>query len=342
MAKKNATRKVLNQLRQPKIQSTKNTEFTGGFDLPNRSARNWNGEFENNVVPNVDNTLTLGKSGQAWRELYFGSSGYIDFSNSDVTITYTGGALQFDTGGSGGEFIMNAGGGDVTTGVIGQVLTVARTASVFNGAAIAIQSGTSGTAAVFFGDTDDADAGRIYWNNPQNYFQHYIGSNERLRLTNTALEPKGITLGTSSARWSTIYVSFFGSIDFSGGDVTLDHTFGVVTVNGGHWKMGDDALLLRDVNAGLTASTTQTQGQGALTAEINEISTVANANDTVTLPSAVAGMKITIINNGANLLQIYPASGDDLGAGVNTSTTLAAGANATYCAYDTTNWVQLT
>lgn len=90
--------------------------------------------------------------------------------------------------------------------------------------------------------------------------------------------------------------------------------------------------------AGITASTTQTQGQGALTSEINEVSTCANANDTVTLPSAVAGVRCVVINNGAQTLQIFPASGDNLGAGVNTATTLAAGSNVHYVAYDGTNW----
>lgn len=92
------------------------------------------------------------------------------------------------------------------------------------------------------------------------------------------------------------------------------------------------------VTASITASTTKTQGQGALTTAINEVSTVANANDTVTLPTAVAGARVTIINNGANTLQIFPASGDNLGAGVNTATTLATATNRTYIAYDATNW----
>ena len=92
------------------------------------------------------------------------------------------------------------------------------------------------------------------------------------------------------------------------------------------------------VTASITASTTQTQGQGALTKDINEVSTVANASDTVTLPTATSGRRVTIMNNGANTLQIFPASGDNLGAGVDTATTLAAGSNIVYQSYDTTNW----
>ncbi len=90
--------------------------------------------------------------------------------------------------------------------------------------------------------------------------------------------------------------------------------------------------------SGITASTTQTQGEGPLNHNINEISTVAVANDTVTLPAAGAGRRVTIINNGANTLQIFPALDDNLGAGVDTAATLAAGSNVEYVAYDDTNW----
>lgn len=113
--------------------------------------------------------------------------------------------------------------------------------------------------------------------------------------------------------------------------LTFDYTNETTNVN---------TFFHRKVTTGITASTTQTQGQGALTAEVNVISTVANANDTVTLPVALAGRKVWVINNGANTLQIFPASGDDLGAGVNTATTLASGSNLTFLAYDSTNWKQ--
>lgn len=98
--------------------------------------------------------------------------------------------------------------------------------------------------------------------------------------------------------------------------------------------------LYRKTTASITASTTQTQGQGALTSDVNEVSTCANANDTVTLPSAAAGAIVLISNNGANTLRIFPASGDNLGAGLNTSTTLAAAGHAMFVAHDATNWEQ--
>lgn len=92
------------------------------------------------------------------------------------------------------------------------------------------------------------------------------------------------------------------------------------------------------VTAGITASVTQSQGNGALVSDINEVSTVANTDDTVTLPSAVSGRKVTIINNGANTLQIFPASGDDLGAGADTSTQLEINETVEFVAFDGTTW----
>lgn len=88
----------------------------------------------------------------------------------------------------------------------------------------------------------------------------------------------------------------------------------------------------------ITASTTQTQGEQPLTADINAVTVVANDNDVVTLPTATVGQEITIVNRGANILQIFPASGDDLGQGVNASTTLDAGGAIKFLALDNTDW----
>jgi len=94
----------------------------------------------------------------------------------------------------------------------------------------------------------------------------------------------------------------------------------------------------RSVTAGITAVNPGAQGDGVLVNDINEVSTVGTASDAITLPAAVAGMEIFIINNGANTLEIWPNTDDDLGAGVNTATTLAAGSNVTFVAYNGVNW----
>lgn len=122
---------------------------------------------------------------------------------------------------------------------------------------------------------------------------------------------------------------------------------GLVEITGGATTQatpGTDYALPKQVTASITASTTQTQGQGALTLNsgvtdlVAIVATCANANDTITLPAAAAGLTVFVANKGAQTMQIFPASGDNLGEGANTATTLAAGATATFVAYDSTNW----
>jgi hypothetical protein len=149
----------------------------------------------------------------------------------------------------------------------------------------------------------------------------------------------GLTITGAVASVATLSVSstsaFTGAVTLSGGVTgnvaASGNLSGTDVTSGGN--------IYASVAAAVTASTTQTQvGGTALTKDINNISVVANANDTVTLPSASAGRRCAIINNGAQTLKIYPASGDNLGAGVDTSTTLASGSNRNYVAYDSTNW----
>ena len=92
------------------------------------------------------------------------------------------------------------------------------------------------------------------------------------------------------------------------------------------------------VTSGITASTTQAQGNGPLTTTVNEVSDVANPLDVVTLRTAVTGDLQEVINNGGNTLQIFPFLGDDLGQGANLSTTLGVGETVVFRAFDATTW----
>jgi len=85
------------------------------------------------------------------------------------------------------------------------------------------------------------------------------------------------------------------------------------------------AIKVDDTTTGVTASTTQTQGQGAQTASVVNVTTVANDDDTVTAFAVSAGSKQVFYNNGANRLQIFPASGDNIGEGTNAAIKVQAG-----------------
>ncbi len=90
----------------------------------------------------------------------------------------------------------------------------------------------------------------------------------------------------------------------------------------------------RSVQTGITASTTQTRVGGyALTKALNVVATAANSGDAVTLPAMTAGQSVTIFNNGANPIKVFPnGSGDTIdGGSAGASVTLT---NANRCAFE--------
>lgn len=109
-----------------------------------------------------------------------------------------------------------------------------------------------------------------------------------------------------------------------------------VTYDGTSWC----EFYAHSVESGITASTTQTQGQQPLTAEINQVGTVTNADDVVTLmPADFDGREITVINSGANALQVFPASGDRIdNQSQNQSVSIPAGDAWKFLAVDNENW----
>jgi hypothetical protein len=110
-------------------------------------------------------------------------------------------------------------------------------------------------------------------------------------------------------------------------------------IEGTRWAEASNSILItEEIDTGITASTTQTQGQQPLVSSYNEVSIVANPNDTVTAPAVSAGMQLTIVNNGGNTLQVFPASGDNIGAGVDTAITIDAGETGVFLGRDATNW----
>lgn len=90
---------------------------------------------------------------------------------------------------------------------------------------------------------------------------------------------------------------------------------------------------------GITASTTQSQGQQPLTKGMNQVSVVANVNDVVTLPAAAAGRMVYVVNDGANALQVFPASGHQVdGGAADASVTLAADERGYFGGISATGW----
>lgn len=164
--------------------------------------------------------------------------------------------------------------------------------------------------------------------------------------------------GSATKRWAIVYAATavaIGTNPAGAGVVRLPNNEHVIARN--QANDGDISLIFLNTgdriefgtwlenslsfrtSATVTASTTQAQGQQPLTGIINNVATVANANDVVTLYAASEGRPIFIKNNGANTLQIFPATGDAINGGAaNASVTLAAGDAIMLFAIDATTW----
>jgi len=66
-------------------------------------------------------------------------------------------------------------------------------------------------------------------------------------------------------------------------------------------------------------------GATQITGNITRVATVATTGDSILLPTALAGMQFTVINAGANSLNVFPATGDAINAlGANNAFAIAA------------------
>jgi hypothetical protein len=92
------------------------------------------------------------------------------------------------------------------------------------------------------------------------------------------------------------------------------------------------------LSAAVTAGT-NAQGQGALTSDINVVTTAAADPSGVTLPTATAGRVVTVINKGANPINVYPATGGSIDAiAINTFIQIPVGSSLTFRASSITQW----
>jgi len=97
-------------------------------------------------------------------------------------------------------------------------------------------------------------------------------------------------------------------------------------------------------DVGLTADVGSAQGNGVILSSFNVYSTVGTAGDAATLPATFdVGTTIHVKNDAAtNSMDVFPALGDDAGAGANLAVAVAAGAFAVFFATATdTTWTKL-
>lgn len=164
-------------------------------------------------------------------------------------------------------------------------------------------------------------------------------------ITTNSTNGSALVFGNATATLPTL-CPVKGDLDTGIGRVAAD---ALSLVSGGmeavrFAEVSGGVLQSNSAISGITADVGSAQGGSPLVSTVNEISVCANAGDSVTAPACITGLShlLTIVNNGANACDVFPASGDNLGAGVDTAISLASGANITYRSYDDTNWFTVT
>jgi Chaperone of endosialidase len=122
---------------------------------------------------------------------------------------------------------------------------------------------------------------------------------------------------------------FYDATDYIAGAVTFTNA-NLITPS----LSGETYSTAASVTAG-----TNLQGQGALTADYNIITSAASNPSGVTLPTATTGRRIIIVNKGANPINVFPATGAAIDAlSTNASTQIPVDGVLEFNASSTTRW----
>ena len=149
----------------------------------------------------------------------------------------------------------------------------------------------------------------------------------------------GVATGTGVAQLAgdaVLYVCLVQGNYIRLGGVAATEAFGSITAD--NLTMANP--IVYDHNTTITAFATGGQASAtALTGEFNNVTTCATAGDSVKLPTAVLGNKITVKNSGAASLAVFPFSGDSINAlAVNLSVNIPVGGELTFRAISATVW----
>lgn len=100
------------------------------------------------------------------------------------------------------------------------------------------------------------------------------------------------------------------------------------------------SAVLESAADNLTAHVGGGQPNGTpIKAKLNRFTVVTNSGDSATLPPSEAGVSVWVRNDGANPMNIFPASGDAINSlGANNAFSLTAGHESTFHCYTAGFW----
>jgi hypothetical protein len=172
---------------------------------------------------------------------------------------------------------------------------------------------------VFAGTSGTAGALRSY---PATAAKGYLGLVGVANVGDTGV----IITNASHGQLTTVTIPDGGQ---SASSFLLTNSATTQTIATGNLAMTLGYFFVSRVNA-LTAHAGGGQGSALqLSKEINRVTTVATAGDSVKLPASIAGMKVIVVNAAAaNAMDVFPTSGEAINA-LTADTALSVAANKT-------------
>jgi hypothetical protein len=203
------------------------------------------------------------------------------------------------------------------------------------------------TYVTAFGETDGSTAGTATTTSTASLSLSAIPVSSDLNVTSRKIY-RTVGGGSSYLLLATIADNTTTTYDDIIADASL--TTAIPTTNSAHslQKLDGYTQFAKPALCSVTNSITAYAGGAQtnatqLTTEYNVITTVGTAADSVKLPelnSTLIGMRVVVINRGANSMNVFPYLAQDASGGTNTAVAVAAAAGATFVAVSATAWAK--
>lgn len=217
------------------------------------------------LVPDVDDGAYLGQSGTAFSDLFLASGGVINWNAGDVTATHSANGLAFAGASNGYTFDARVS-ASRSGGQVGLFTRTDDSSSVslitFAGDRATPTNGDNGYFSYELSDSagSQVEVARTYWSasdvtagavTSDLYWSVRIAGSltRKLRLNPYDLSPFEddiLALGNTSQMWSDLFLASGSVVNFNNGDVTLTHSTGAITLDGGNLNLGENTSVVLD------------------------------------------------------------------------------------------------
>ena len=294
------------------VSITGNLSVTGNANVGNLGATNIVGKLSTASQNNITEVGTLDY-------LIINTTGSLGMGSGNITA----GNISLIAAGS-----ANLGNSATANYFIGNFYGTANTATSATNASALLQNTSTATTVYPTFTTSSANG------NSSAVFNSSISANlSNASITATTFVGALSGAATSATTAGTVTTAAQGNITSVGTLTSMTSSGNVQGAN-----LIATSYHIRSVNAAVSAAGTVQGNATALTTEFNRVSTVVSGAGVV-LPTAVAGMAISIVNSSANSLLVYPATG----AAINSLATNAGYSHVTlatlqYIAISSTQW----